>query len=155
MFFFVLKNLTFNKFHFKELIPLGCCKSVLYSNEYLKSYECKLLGLSDKVNIFQSISDSSDNDTIDNNSENQKDPQANNNLKNVYSDLNEYILMDLIIKPKCFNSANSNKKNDLINFLLINTSLIDIIDERNDFNIVIKTNVNQITQSMIVSFSHF
>ena len=40
----------------QELIPLGCCKSVYYSNEYLKSYQCKLLGLSDQVNLFKSIS---------------------------------------------------------------------------------------------------
>ena len=57
----------------EELIPLGCCKSVFFSPNYLKSYECKLLGLSDRVGLFKD---------------------------NAIDDLNEFVLIDLKIDSK-------------------------------------------------------
>lgn len=65
------------------MIPLGCCKSAYFSNEYLKSYECKLLGLNNEVNLFSESSSGLRNDQPMN--------------LNVCDDLNEFILVDLVV----------------------------------------------------------
>lgn len=36
---------------FEELIPYGCRKTVFYSHEYVKAYECNLLGLSQNFDL--------------------------------------------------------------------------------------------------------
>ncbi len=61
-----------------------------YSTEYLKSYECKLLGLSDKVNLYQPIDNISD---VQNEISSSDNMNQNDTFKNVYVDLNDYILM--------------------------------------------------------------
>jgi hypothetical protein len=63
---------------------------VYYSTEYLKSYECKLLGLSDKVNLYQPIDNISD---VQNEISSSDNMNQNDTFKNVYVDLNDYILM--------------------------------------------------------------
>ncbi len=77
--------------------------------------------------------------------EENNDSQIESNFsKNVYSDLNEYILIDLIIEPRNIENSSSNDANKLDS--LISLSLLDLINESNKFNVVLKTNVNQITQ---------
>ena len=102
-------------FKYKDLIPLGCCKSVYYSNEYLKSYECRLLGISSEVKSpFQANPDDDDEKNIfsfsppsSNANTNTRPSTTSQNTHNVpvLNDLNDYLFVDIIIKPKNFKST--------------------------------------------------
>ncbi|CAF0732756.1 unnamed protein product [Brachionus calyciflorus] len=105
----------------EELIPLGCCKSVYFSVQYLKSYECKLLGISDRVNLFKSPNDQM------------------NNQKYVPDDLNEFILVDILVDSK-LKSQNPNLNKSFEN----NEDLENLIDYKIKFEI--SSNVSEITQ---------
>ena len=83
--------------------------------------------------------------TISRNDENGDNQIETNFSKNVYSDLNEYILIDLIIEQKNTENLSSSNDNNKLHSL-IRLNLLDLINESNEFNVVLKTNVNQITQ---------
>lgn len=106
---------------YKELIPLGCCKSVYYSNEYIKSYECKLLGISNKVTPFVSQSDLDSDNEFEN--------------LNIYTDLDGFIFADIVQKDdsSCSSSTDSNT--------------YSINSYNSMFDISIKTNLDNISQS--------
>lgn len=120
------------------MIPLGCSKPVYFSNEYIKSYECNLLGISDQVKpsklkpIEEKITEL---DAILNPNSPRDDSEFH------FADLNEYIYVDLEIKPK----ENSNK----IAFDGIDSScLIDYMLDVNDFTVNVHTNVNELTMGI-------
>ncbi|RNA22754.1 folliculin-like [Brachionus plicatilis] len=102
------------------LIPLGCCKSVYFSHQYLKSYECKLLGLSDQVYLFK---------------------DADKDVNYVLDDLNEFILIDLSIDSQ----LKIDPQNLQINFESINSqTLSEYIEYKINFELC--TNVKNATQ---------
>lgn len=101
---------------------MGCCKSVYFSNQYLKSYECKLLGLSDKVSLF-------------------KDEQKDVNY--VLDDLNEFLLIDLFVESK----LKIDSTNQQVNFdSITNQTLCNYIDYKLNFELC--TNVKNAIQSI-------
>jgi hypothetical protein len=98
----------------EDLIPVGCCQSVYYSDKHIKSYECKLLGLSDKVVIV---------------------PNGNNLFMD---DLNDYVYMNIEFSCKQMNDTYADSlHSSAINF----NQMISIIKEKYFMNISIRTNV--------------
>jgi hypothetical protein len=101
----------------EELLPLGCCKSVYYSNEYLKSYQCRLLGVSSEVkspfhsNNSYSYNESDKKSVFDFDFSPSLDPNSTTTTTTTttktqaISELNDYLFVDIIIKPKDANSA--------------------------------------------------
>ena len=128
----------------EELIPFGCCKSVYYSNEYLKSYECRLLGISDKVTPFQSENATSPNEDDDKNVFSLSPTLPTKNV-NFCNDLNDYVFIDIVIKPKENNNSASTVRSQFKNLNLDNVKIynqVDLIADENYFNIILKTNVS-------------
>jgi hypothetical protein len=96
----------------EELIPVGCCQSIYFSDKYFKSYECKLLGLSEKFNINL------------------------NNDKNLFDDdLNDYVYLKIDINPKNLNLLSE------LQILNTFDQTLSMIKEKYFIDISIKTNV--------------
>jgi len=99
----------------EDLIPVGCCQSVYYSDKHIKSYEYKLLGLSNKVVIV---------------------PNGNNLF---IDDLNDYVYMSIEFSCKQMNDTYADSlHSSAINF----NQMISIIKEKYFMNILIRTNVD-------------
>ena len=110
----------------KELIPLGCCKSVHFSSEYIKSYECKLLGLNANTSFYAHDS-------------HEAQP-------NTYPDLNDHILVDILMTAKKKRDKATKCEAQFACF----EDLMRSARENYDINIISKSNVNQITQRIII-----
>ena len=126
----------------KSLVPVGCCKSIYFSDKYVKSYECKLLGISDKALVL--FKDNLDLLYLSNSSGNEG--FITNSL---YPDLNEHILLDISISPNCgsaeidfdYSDSDSDRHKNF-------EQILAIIKEMNEINVFIRSNVEQITQGM-------
>ncbi len=116
---------------------MGCSKPVYFSNEYIKSYECNLLGISEQVKpsklkpIEEKITEL---DAILNSNSPHDDSEFH------FADLNEYIYVDLEIKPK----ESSTKIFDGID----SPCLIDYMLDVNEFTVNVHTNVNELTMGI-------
>ena len=120
-------------FNFKTLIPLGCCQTVYFSSEYIKSYQCNLLGLSDKVAPSSPI----------NNDENS----------NMFGDSNEFIYLRVDVQPheqqaaennvnEC-NCLNMETRDALIMGTLDWNVWLEIIKKNNEVNLTVHSNVTE------------
>lgn len=101
----------------EELIPVGCCQSVYYSDKYIKSYECKLLGLSDKYQIQNTDLDKCSNLFDD--------------------DLNDFVYLNIELIPKSLSDLLLGLQ--LTNSINFNQSF-NLIKEKYFLNIQIRTN---------------
>ena len=104
---------------------MGCCQTVYYSSEYIKSYQCKLLGLSDKV-----LPDLTMND---------------DHTLNMFGDLNEFINLDVNIEPKqtiTHHSTYSAYSHHMLEF----DACLEMIKENNLIEIKMVTNVQHTLQ---------
>lgn len=126
----------------KTLIPLGCCKSIHFSDEYVKSYECKLLGISEKaLPLFYK-------DNVDLLYKAGATINTSHHAY-LYPDLNEHILVDVAIWPymnaECF--LNEDTSLDETNSF---DAQLARIKENNNLTVYVKSNVEEITASNLI-----
>lgn len=106
----------------EELIPVGCCQSVYYSHKFIKSYECKLLGLSDKC-LIQNVA------------------APSNETSSLFDDdLNDYVYLniDLVAKSGATSSDSSSLQINQLSF----SHAFSLIREKFYVNLISKTNVS-------------
>ena len=134
-------------FH-QELIPLGCCQTVYYSSEYIKSYQCKLLGLSDKVQPIADQSTSSD-DNID----------AGSTERTIFGDLNEFIYLKVGFTPRPDQLRTTTDMAvicDVTTALKLESlefpSLYELIQKKNFIDVNVQTNVTNIDNQSKASY---
>ena len=113
------------------MIPLGCCQTVYYSPEYIKSYQCKLLGLSEKT----TFSEDHENDGT-----------------NIYGDFNEFIYLkirlDLKQQPMSDDVPSPEYIGDFTSAMDSHdcTSALRLITDNNDVDLKLQTNVVDFSQ---------
>lgn len=118
---------------FEELIPLGCCQTVYYSSEYIKSYQCKLLGISDKV-LPNPMNDEDDE------------------RMNLFGDLNEFIYLKISFNLKSRDrEENANMNMEMIrNAMTLGTyefnDWLELINKQNHLIFDLHTNISNINQ---------
>ncbi len=111
------------------MIPLGCCQTVYYSPEYIKSYQCKLLGLSEKTTFSE---------------------EHENDGTNIFGDFNEFIYLKIHLDlklpmldvPSSAYIADFTSALDRRDF----TSALKLIKDNNRLDLKLQTNVTDFSQ---------